>query len=272
MSSQYRIGYFRAIWMSFYSADVYREVARTWRGVGILYLLLVLAITWLPTPVRWARALQNFAESYGQKVVDQLPAIKIQDGVMSSSPSGRHVILDPQDERGERALVIIDDSIDEAPSEMPTDTIVLTRLEAGMIRPSRSERRVWKLSGASNVELTPTDIQGLIQSWPFWIPPLCYVFAVAGSLAFRSLQLLVYTAVGQALARRAKVKLDGRALFRLSAVAVTPVIVLRTLLWFGPWEPAWYIRWPIAIAITLAYLRFGIRAAGAEASPVGSAS
>lgn len=55
--------------------------------------------------------------------------------------------------------------------------------------------------------------------------------------------------------------LDFKAAMRLTAVAVTPVIVLRTFIWFGPWEPAWFVRWPVAVAITLAYLGFGVRAA-----------
>jgi hypothetical protein len=46
----------------------------------------------------------------------------------------------------------------------------------------------------------------------------------------------------------------------MAAVAITPVVVLKTVLWFGSWEPAWYWRWLVAMAITVAYLRFGIRA------------
>ena len=46
-------------------------------------------------------------------------------------------------------------------------------------------------------------------------------------------------------------------------MAVTPVIIARTLIWFAPSEPAWYVRWPIAIAITLAYIVFGVRALAA---------
>jgi hypothetical protein len=32
------------------------------------------------------------------------------------------------------------------------------------------------------------------------------------------------------------------------------------LIWFGPSEPAWYVRWPIAIAVACAYIAFGVRA------------
>jgi hypothetical protein len=68
------------------------------------------------------------------------------------------------------------------------------------------------------------------------------------------------------MAKKWNANLDYRSLVRLAAVAITPVVVLRTLIWFGPWDPAWYLRWPAAIAISLAYLSFGIRAAAGVVS------
>src|SRR5690242_11135557 len=38
-----------AISASFYSPDVYRDVVSRWKGYGVLYLLLLLAICWLPS-------------------------------------------------------------------------------------------------------------------------------------------------------------------------------------------------------------------------------
>jgi hypothetical protein len=43
--------------------------------------------------------------------------------------------------------------------------------------------------------------------------------------------------------------------------------VLRTLIWFFPTEPVWYLRWPIAIAITLGYIWFAVSALAAEPEP-----
>jgi hypothetical protein len=37
---------------------------------------------------------------------------------------------------------------------------------------------------------------------------------------------------------------------------------ISTPLGMGSGSPVWYIGWPLAILITLGYLRFGVRAAG----------
>jgi len=91
------------------------------------------------------------------------------------------------------------------------------------------------------------------------VPPVGYVGAAAASLVFRILQSLLYGAIAMALAKGQGVILEYAAAIRLATVAVTPVIIARTLIWFAPSEPAWYVRWPIAIAITVAYIVFGVR-------------
>jgi hypothetical protein len=257
-----RFGRFSALSASFYSADLYRDVVVRWKGIGALYLLLLLAITWIPSPARWHVALRTFAAADSRAFIDQLPAIAIQDGIMSATPAGRHVIRLADGERDE-GLLIIDDTVDAVPSDLTTQAFVLTRREAGVIRPSQNERRVWTLTPAADMTVTREGIWSFLTSLAFWVPPVGYVGAVAGSLVFRILQSLLYGAVAMALAKRQAVKLEYASAVRLAAVAVTPVIIARTLIWFAPTEPAWFVRWPIAIAITLAYIAFGVRALAA---------
>jgi hypothetical protein len=250
---------FSALWASFYSPDLYRDVVYRWKGIGVLYLLLLLAITWIPSPIRWHFAARGLTAADSQAFIDQLPAITIQDGVMSATPPGRHVIRLADGENDE-GLLIIDDTAETVPSDLTTQAFVLTRREAGVIRPSRNERRVWTLTPAADMSVTRDDVWSFLNSLAFWVPPLGYIGGVAGSLVFRVLQSLIYGALAMALAKRKGVTLEYGSAIRLAALAVTPVIVMRTLIWFGPSEPAWYVRWPIAIAVACAYIAFGVRA------------
>ena len=251
--------------MSFYSRDLYRACARSWKGLGILHLLLLLALSWLPSAVRTFNAMRDFAAIEGRAIVDRLPVVRIAQGEMSAEPQGRHVIpLVLENENEEGMVLIIDDTIDRVPSDETGAAVVLTRREFGTIRPSRNERRLWALTPGADMEVTPADVQSFLGALPFWAVPLGYCLCVAWTLGFRTVQVLLYALIGRTWARRRNSGLDYRSLVRLSALAVTPAIVVRTLLWFGPWEPAWYFRWPVAIAISLAYLAFGIRAAVAE--------
>jgi len=253
-------GRVHALWMSLYSPDIYVDAARRWTGIGVVYLVLLLSLAWLPTSIRWFLQLRTYSETTAQTIVKQLPVVTIHEGVMSARPSGRHVIR--ESESATDAILIVDDSIDQLPSDpVETDTIVLTRRELGMIRKS-GERRIWKLTPAADTVIAPADVAAFFTALPFWVPLVGYAGCLAGSLIVRTLQILVYGWIGLAMTRRWNVALDYASLLRIAALAITPVVVLRTII--GPWEPAWYLRWPLAAAITVTYLAFGIRSVATE--------
>jgi hypothetical protein len=263
-----QLGPLQALWMSFYSQDLYRDVARNWKGIALLYLMLLLALSWLPTPVRWFLGLRAFASAEAPAITRQLPAVRIQNGIMEARPSGRHELLIPDTKAraSDEPLFVIDDSIDVIPADLSVNAVMLTRREFGIIRPSRHERRVYTLTPAADMDVTPDEVRSFLESLQFWVPPIGYLIALTGSVLFRLLQALVYAAIGQGLARRWNAVLDHRSAVRLAVVAMTPVVVIRTLLWMGPGEPAWYLRWPAAFAITVMFLRFGVRAATIQPS------
>src|SRR5262245_47174105 len=181
-----KFGLFRAIVMSFYSADLYRDVGRQWKGTGFLYLLVLLAICWLPAAARWAAGLHRFAVTEVPRITAELPDVSITNGVMQVRPPGRHEIRDPDARPGRPGTtLIIDDTIDEVPSDLPAETIVITRREFGMVRPNRLERRVWKLDAVGDLEVTRQDAADFLKSLRIWIPPLGYLLFLFGSLVFR---------------------------------------------------------------------------------------
>ena len=257
-----------ALWRSFYSRDLYREIVFKWRGIGLVYLMLMLGLLWLPSAARWFLALRAYGAATAETLVRELPTISIRGGVMTARPSGRHVILleSSQGGSGDDTILIIDDTVESVSSEIAVQAVVLTQREVGAVRPSRGERRVWTLTPGADMEVTPEEAGAFVSSLAFWVSPVAYISAVVGSVAFRMIQALLYCAIAMAYASAHRAKLEYANSVRLAVVAVTPVVVIRTLVWFGPWEPAWYWRWPAALLITLAYIRFGIRAAATAPS------
>ena len=259
-----RFGPLQALYLSFFSADLYRDVARRWKGIGLLYLLLLLGLTWLPTAVRVFNGLQTFSAEKGAAIAKQMPRVTIANGEMRAEPPGRHELKDPV--TGE-VFLVIDDTIDEVPAYAGNDMMMVTRKEFATFQ--RNQRRVWKLAPGMNLELTSADVQRYLARVPYLAAPLVYAGALAGSFLFRTIQILVYGSIGMFFARRYKSAIDYRTAVRLSAVAITPVVILRTLIWFMPTEPGWYVRWPVAFVITVLLIRFAVRAA-AEPEPVGT--
>ena len=248
-----------ALVLSFYSGDFYRDVAKNWTGIGVLYLLMLLSVAWLPTGLRTFKTFTRFVDEKGAAMAQQMPAVTIENGIMRATPSGRHELKEPL--TGE-IFMIIDDTIDTVPADITMDGGVLTRTEFAMFNSRRQERRIWQLQPGFKFSLTRERTREFLSGLPFWAVPLIYVSLVIGSLAFRFGQALLYGNIGMFFAREFKADIDYRAAVRIAAVAVTPVIVLRTLIGLMPvTEPSWYIRWPIAFVITVLLIRFGVKAA-----------
>jgi hypothetical protein len=255
----------QAFFLSFYSSELYRDVAKNWKGIGFLHLLLLLALAWAPTAIRAFTGFKAFVDDKGAAMVQQMPAVNIRDGVMSATPSGRHELKDPV---SRETFMIIDDTVDTVPDNLTADIAVLTRKEFGTFNARRNERRVWQLQPGFNMAVTPDRVREFLGGMPFWAVPLLYVMLVAGSLAFRTAQVLLYANIGMFFARHFNAAIDYKAAARIAAMAVTPVIILRTVIWLTPMpDPSWYVRWPIGLVIALFFIRFGVMAA-AEPEPV----
>lgn len=259
-----RFGPLQALYLSFFSADLYRDVASHWKGLGLLYLLLLLGLTWLPTAARAFTGLRTFSTEKGAALAQQMPRVTIAGGEMRAEPPGRHELKDPATGH---VFLVIDDTIDDVPAQAANDMMMVTRKEFATFQ--RSQRRVWKLAPGMNLELTSGDVQHFLARVPYWAAPLVYAGALAGSFLFRTVQILVYGGIAMFFARRFKATVDYKTAVRLAAVAITPVVILRTLIWFLPTEPGWYVRWPVAFVITVLLIRFAVRAA-AEPEPVGT--
>ena len=140
-------------------------------------------------------------------------------------------------------------SISCRPIRFETDTILLTRHEAGIVRKSTGERRIWKLTPAADTVIAPADVASFFSALPFWVPFVGYAGCLAGSLIVRTLQMLVVLLDRTRHEPKVERRADYASLLRIAALAITPVVVLRTII--GPWEPAWYLRWPLAAAVTV---------------------
>ncbi|MGC1182051.1 DUF1189 family protein [Legionella sp.] len=73
-------GYWSALWKSFYSGRLYVDVGKRWKGLGIFYLLLVIALFSIPFFFRMTISLN---QSYKEQIMDPLlkiPVFYIQNG------------------------------------------------------------------------------------------------------------------------------------------------------------------------------------------------
>ncbi len=238
MMSRYRA--IHAPILSFFSFDFYRDVARHWTGTGFAYLLLLLAVCWIPLLVQYHLSILRDVHNKAPAIISQMPEIRIVNGEVSANVTQPYKITDPSDGS---VLAIIDTTGQTASLEGETARVLLTASSVSF-RKSDLETRTFSLRTVEDFTLNQDKAKK-------WCDLLCrygaialYLFVVIGSFAYRVVQSLCYAAIGSLFARWCKASIPYLTLVRLSVMAVTPVIILSTILDIPgvkvPYEPLWY--------------------------------
>ncbi len=240
--------------LSFFSKELYRDVGLNWKGVGFAYLLLLLAICSVPRMFKLQRGLLSFIDKDVPPLIEQVPRITITNGELSIEESQPYYIKDPD---SNDVLVIID-TTGEIQSLDDTNALALVTKTKVVYRKSEVETQMFDLAQVKDFVLDKDRMMGWLNIVKKFLLPVLYPFVVLWSFLFRTIQVLIYGAIGLLFASWCRAKLSYDALLRLAVVAVTPCIIVRTI-----FEVA-SVRFPMAglwfFLIAMAYLFFGVKA------------
>lgn len=249
---QYAI--FQVPLLCFFSRELYRDVALRWQGVALGYLLLLLALCWIPGVIRIQRSFASFVDHEAPLLIDQIPDVNIVAGQAYVDAPQPYTIRDP--ETGEALLVI--DTTGTITSLEQTEARGLVTARQAIFQKSAIETRSFSFESVERYTLDQQKIYRWLDIAKSWAGPVLYPLCVLGSYAYRIVQALIYAAIGLLLVSLCKGKLPFEALLRLSVVAITPAIIIGTLLDAAAIELPLAGLWFFLLAI--GYLLFGIRA------------
>ncbi len=249
-----QFGVFHPLLLSFFSKSLYRDVAKNWRGVGFSYLLLLLTLTWIPVMIQFHYNLSNIVSREAPKIVSQLPKITITKGEVSVDAPVPCYIIEPQ---SGAQLVAIDTS-GQITSLDQTKALALLTKKSFIMRQNRGETRTYDLSAIQSLTLDRDGVMSWVQAFKKWFALFAYPFAVAGSFAYRIIQVLLYALAGMLFAGVLKATLDYAALVRLSVIAITPVVLLNTLRRLLDVHVP--LTWLISFVIAMCYLFIAVKA------------
>lgn len=247
---QYNI--FQALYMSFYSKALYRDVAANWGGITFLYLLMVLFLTWI-IPVYQVQFLLN--EGYrnnAHKMVTQIPVLTIKDSKLSTPESRPYFILDP--ETNEKVMVI--DTTGEYTTLEQAKTSLLVTEDAIISQSNANEMKTYKIPNNLNMVIDPEAVSGYVQEYLHfaWLP-LFFLFLL-GSYVYRIIQSLFYALIGMIFASMNRVSLTYGQLVQLAMIALSPVIIIATF--FDIFNVTFPFKGLFYFVLAMAYLWYGI--------------
>src|SRR5262245_66446694 len=92
----------------FFIPAFYRDVARNWGGIGLLYLILLFTIAWIPNLIRVHQWAQKVAQVDFPPVAKKIPEITLKNGKLSSPVEQPFEV---KDDNGK--LILVFDTIGE---------------------------------------------------------------------------------------------------------------------------------------------------------------
>ena len=212
--------------LSFYSSQLYQDVGLNWKGVGLGYLFLLLAICTIPKMFKLHNGLSLFIDREAPPFIEQIPKITIEKGKVHIDQPQPYYIKAPDS----NDVVAIIDTTGQIQSLENTEAFALLTKTKLIMRQSNAESRTYDLSQVESFVLDQDKITGWLNTVKKIFIPFLYPFVLLGSFIFRSIQALIYAVIGLFFAALCKTKLSYSALLRLAVVAVTPCIILRTVL------------------------------------------
>lgn len=96
--------YWQALYMSFYSKRLYVDVGKRWKGIGILYFVLVIAVFSIPFALRIS---SDFNRTFNDQIIEpllQLPKLYLQNGLLTFDKPMPYLIKNKK----EQVVLIVD--------------------------------------------------------------------------------------------------------------------------------------------------------------------
>jgi uncharacterized protein DUF1189 len=219
-----RYGIFHPPALSFYSRSLYRDVAENWTGIGFLYLLLLLAVCWIPPIVKFHRTTSGVLDTLGPAVLQQVPTITIKAGEVSIQEPQPYSVTVP----GSDTPLLVIDTTGASTPENTQAFFLLTRNQLA-VRKNPRETRLYSLAGVQDLTLDRASAERALSFCKRYLAFFSYPVALLGSYAYRILQALIYAAIGILFANLVKAPLEFPQLLRLACVAMTPAVLADTL-------------------------------------------
>jgi len=247
-------GMWKAIFMSFYSRKLYRDVAVNWGGYAFVYLLFIIALSWIVFTYQAQVMTNQLYAANSDVIVEQIPVVTITKGKISTPEQRPYVIMDK--EKKEK-LFIIDTTgkyktLDEAGTPvLITDTQIISRTKPNEIKQNT-------LPASISFVIDPVVVNDYAKSYLSYLWVLMFPIMVLLTFIYRFIQVLLYSIIGKILALISGVRIGYAQIMLVTMVALTPVIAVCTILYaldiVFPYQMLTYFL------LAMAYMWYGILA------------
>ncbi len=244
--------------MTFFSTPFYRDLLRNGKGLGFIYLFLLLFVCWSMQSVKLYLMVQSGMNSKEvTTLVSQLPSMDCKNGKLSIDKDSPYAMTIEG-----KSIVVFDTSGKLTDPDQAGVPVLVT--ENGFVakKESGDTQTVPWTQLKSDFSFNQADLKSLLGNVAPWLTGIAFVFGFfvwVGHL----IMALLYGLFGLIMDEK---KLGYTSMVRLASFAMTPAIlisVLQNMIGF-----ALPVYWLISIPMTLGFMYFGSRSVIKDDSPV----
>jgi hypothetical protein len=243
---------------SFYSRRLYKEVGQKWQGRGFFYLLVLLAIVLFVVAIRVGISFYFEADPEISFIIQQIPEMNIQNGMITAKPAGPTVI---RSQSGTPVFIINTQKVStQFVNEKLTVSAMIVKDGIVIKKDKGLKTEIQRLSKDFTVTFDASRLEKLYGKLKIGLLPIIAILGYVVSLmflyAFRLVYGLISTLIGLVFNMFLKRQLSFTHILNISLVAMTPPILVGMVsLLFKvdlPWHSFIFFVW------TIAYVFFGI--------------
>jgi hypothetical protein len=251
MQQARRYNIFHPYVMAFFSRPLYRDVGLNWRGIGGIYLFVLLAICWIPLTILIATVSWALVDGVLPVVLKEMPEISVKNGEISVNRPMPYIISDPKTNQP----IVIFDTTDATQSIKDSPAVLLVKKKELIYKKSENEIDSQQIPADVNWVIDQQTVQYYADKAQHWLIWLIYPVLLLCSFIYRFIQALFYAALGSLFFNR-RTQLPFQAVMRITMIAITPAIIISTVL--GLLTIAFPMEWLAYFVLSMFYLWFGI--------------
>jgi hypothetical protein len=242
-------GRFTGLVLSLFLPEFYRRVARNWGGIGILYLLLLFTLTWIPSLVKIHLGARKFADEDFPKIAKDLPDVAIKNGKVSSP------VPQPFEIKDKGQLIFVLDTTGKINNLEQTQAMILITETKLFQRDQLNNIQIHDLSTFPDFEFSKERVQGWVDTATTWLAVGLYPLFMLGSMIRALVIMLLASLAGLIFNAAFNARVTYGGLLRFAAVGMTLSVYIDTGVGLaGINIPFWFF---MALALTIGYVGFG---------------
>ncbi len=239
----------RTLYLAFYSKHTYIRAAREWKGIGYGYLFVMILLSTLCIGI-WVHTWTNAAIGQIEKLIlPQLPTMTFKEGNLTIDKELPYVIS-----VSGKNIVRFDKT--DAQSADPADFAPLVMGETGCAHyvSGRGLVKEWIYKKIFSAVIEPLGIAKYVAFLKTWLGLIVAAVLLPIHFAFVASQTLLMGLIGRIFTSTMSFFLSYSKLVRVSVVAVTPGVVLGTILIVSnQFFPLWLGIYSVMCAVYLFY-------------------